>query len=157
MFEDVPGALLATLVPRAPLDWLAEGTISARVEDEWTRDDRTIDMDWSITTRDLQVRAPERAGMVEKLAVGSLGKVLASRGGDAEFHFTLDLDRDRLETSSSGDMAALWDAVKDGLAMAVAQHTGEAKVKVKDKVGKVGQSLHDLIDPATGDKATAEP
>ena len=156
-FDEVPGVLLADLVGRAPLDWLKDGTISVHVEDEWARAERTIDMDWSIVLQGVRVVAPQGSGLTEKLGVAALGKFLNSRDGNADFNLVLTLDQDGLESSTSGDLTALWDALKEGLAAAVAVKTGAAKGVVKDKIDKTGTFLRDLIDPSGGSAEPGEP
>ncbi|MGB7260758.1 MAG: hypothetical protein WBC68_01705 [Albidovulum sp.] len=146
-FDQVPGVLLARFVPRAPVNWLKAGMISVHVEDEWAREDRRIDMDWTIALDGVRVSAPEGAGIPERVSIAALDKVLALRDGDADFNFTLDLDREGLETSSSGDLTALWDALKDGVAAAVAATTETPKDVVKGQIGKASDALRNLISP----------
>ena len=153
VFDEVPATTLAELTDRAPLNWLSGGTLSAHVEDEWALDDRRVDMDWSIALDGVRVAPPPGVGVTERLAATALGKAIERSGGSAEFDFTLGLDRERLETSSSGDLDALWDALKDGIAEAVAKSTGKPAEGVKAAIGKAGSKLRDMLDPAGGDES----
>jgi hypothetical protein len=106
-FDTAPAATLAGLTERAPLNWLSEGTISTHVTDEWRLDDRAVSMNWSIALDGVRVAAPAGAGVAQRVTAGALAKAAAAQGGSAPFDFTLTLDKERLETSSSGDLDAL--------------------------------------------------
>ena len=59
------------------------------------------------------------------------GKLVAAKGGDAEFHYRLNLDQRQIAVARSGDLSGFWDIVADqligraatpGLALRLARH-----------------------------------
>ena len=113
-FEDVEAEKIKLLVPRAPLTWLNDGTLSVRVEDRWSLSDDWIDMDWMIGFDAVEVVIPDTAGTSEKLLGGTLAKFVNARGGTAELSYSLSLDEHEIKALRSGDLRQFWDVVLSG-------------------------------------------
>jgi hypothetical protein len=145
--KDFPVSSVAGLVPRAPIDWLDGGTISAIVRDEWSMgsEDTEIDMDWNVTMRGVHVNVPTDAGPVEKLAASALGKVVNGRSDDVSFEFTTVFDEGNFSNTVSLDAAGLWRALVSGIAKAIAARRDEKDVTIKKKINGATTRLKSLF------------
>lgn len=129
-FEDVEAEALKRILPKAPLTWLNDGTLTARVEDRWDLTEDEIDMDWQIVLDGIDVETPEDAGRAERMLAGALAKVVDRQGGNADFRYRLELGPEEIAALRSGDLAAFWDTVLSGfirpeIARAATTETGE--------------------------------
>ncbi|MDQ2090688.1 hypothetical protein [Marimonas arenosa] len=138
-FEAVEADKLKLLVPRAPLTWLNGGTVSARVDDRWSLEEDWIEMDWRLAFEGLEVTAPAGAGLRETALAKGFGKIVAAKGGDAEFHYRLNLDQKQIAVARSGDLSGFWDIVADQLIGRAT--TDEAKDAAGQSDGKVKGAL----------------
>ncbi len=145
-FEDVPVATLAALTDRAPISWLQEGRVTARVEDEWRLDDTEIDMDWQIVFSDVGVGAPRGAGMAEALLAEALARSVNDKRGDADLSFTMRFDREGLEAGGSNDLGVFWEALKAGVAQSMADRVSAPIEDAEDRINELEDRLRGLFD-----------
>ena len=113
-FDQVEVDQLRLILPKAPLTWMSDGTVTVRVEDRWDLDDEEIDMDWRIALSGIDVATPANAGTAERLLAGGLARAVAAKGGDADFRYRLDLDQEEVAALRAGDLDAFWDVVLSG-------------------------------------------
>jgi hypothetical protein len=145
-FEEVPVATLADLTDRAPVSWLSGGTVTAIVADRWDLTETDIDMDWRIAVDGVAASSPEGAGATERLLAEAFARALARTDGEAEFAFTLSLDREGLAAAGSDDLTALWDALRDGMARAIAETFDARADEARDGIDGVRDRLFDYLD-----------
>jgi hypothetical protein len=125
-FEKVEAEKIKLLVPRAPLTWLSDGLVTARVQDRWSLTEDWVDMEWLIAFEDMTVSVPEDAKTTEKLLGGALAKAVKMRGGNVEFRYDLKLDKDDIAAMRSGDIDAFLDQVAKGFLISGGKSTAEA-------------------------------
>ncbi|MFK7940236.1 MAG: hypothetical protein AB8B82_12715 [Roseovarius sp.] len=113
-FENVEAEKIKLLVPRAPLTWLSDGRLTARVQDKWSLSEDYIDMEWLIGFEDMQITVPSEAKTTEKLLGGALAKLVNSRQGNVEFRYDLKLNEQDVNALRAGDLDAFWDTVLSG-------------------------------------------
>ncbi|MDJ0639464.1 MAG: hypothetical protein QNJ20_11560 [Paracoccaceae bacterium] len=113
-FDQVEVDQLKLILPKAPLTWLSDGTVTVRVEDRWDLDDEEIDMDWRIALDGINVATPDNAGTAERLMAGGLARAVEAKGGNADFRYQLDLDQEEVAALRAGDLDAFWDVVLSG-------------------------------------------
>jgi hypothetical protein len=145
-FEEVPVATLADLTDRAPVSWLSGGTVTATVEDRWDLTETDIDMDWRIAVDGVAAASPDSAGATERLLAEAFARALAGTDGKAEFAFTLTLDREGLAAAGSDDLTALWDALRDGMAGAIAASFDAQVGEVREGIDGFRDRLFDYLD-----------
>ncbi len=114
-FEEIEADKLKLILPRAPLTWLEGGAITARVDDQWSLSEDWIEMDWNLSFRDVQVVAPDQAGLGERMLSSSFATLLKAKGGSADFGYALSFDQRQIAVARSGDLSAFWDIVADEL------------------------------------------
>lgn len=137
---------LSAFTDAAPIRWFADGTISAQMQDEWRRDDISIDTGWEIRLRDAEVGMGNVRGVGEAVLARALAEVVEAQRGDAEFAFRLQLDEDGFRDSASGDLTAWWNAMIRGLAQAVAaiEPTGTAD-EAEGRLRGFTQGVRDVL------------
>lgn len=137
---------LAAFTDAAPIRWFEDGTISAQMQDEWRRDDISIDSGWEIRLRDAEIGMGNVRGVAEAVLARALAEVVDAQRGDAEFAFRLQLDEDGFRDSASGDLTAWWDAMIRGLAHAVAaiEPTGTAD-EAEGRLRGFTQGVRDVL------------
>ncbi len=113
-FEEVEVDRLKLILPKAPLTWLSDGTVTARVEDRWDLTDDEIDMDWRITLDGIEVATPEAAGQTEAFLANGLARIVNAKGGDADFQYRLELGPEEVAALRRGDLSTFWDTVLKG-------------------------------------------
>lgn len=98
------------------LSWFDEGVVDVYVEDRWRRDGQLeIEMDWRLAFRDIEVKAPDTAGTITRLASGPIVSYVNSFDGDFPFEFQMVLNEDQFEYRSSLQAAGLWSAVGESV------------------------------------------
>ena len=113
--SDVPVASLGAGAGGV-LSWFSDGVVDVYVEDRWRRDGQLeIDMDWNLRFRSVEVRAPETAGMISRLATGPLVDYVNSHDGDFPFEFQMVINESQFEYKSSLAAAGLWTAVGESI------------------------------------------
>ncbi len=137
---------LSAFTDAAPIRWFADGTISARMQDEWRRDDIAIDTGWEIQLRDAEIGLGNVRGVGEAVLARALAEVVDARDGDVELAFRLQLDEDGFRDSASGDLTAWWDAMINGVAQAVAamEPTAEAD-ETEGRLRGFTQGVRDVL------------
>ncbi len=113
-FENVEAEKVKLLVPRAPLTWLNDGVLSARVTDRWSLSEDWIDMEWVIGFEDMNIAVPSDAGATQILLGGGLAKLVNARQGNVEFRYALQLDKAEMDAMRAGDLSEFWDVVLSG-------------------------------------------
>ena len=151
-FSDVEAEKLKLLVPKAPLTWLSAGRVSVTVDDRWSLDEDWIEMDWRLVFDGVGVEVPKNAGPGEKGLAAGFGKLVAARGGNAEFHYRVDLDQRDIAVARSGDLTGFWDVVAGQLIGRAG--TPEARDAAEKADGKVKGTLGRLKGLLKRDKAT---
>ncbi len=114
-FDRIETDRLKLIVPKAPLTWLDEGTVTVKVADSWDLSDDGINMDWNITLDDVGVSPPEDAGGAERLMAGGLKKLVDAKGGDATFAYQLNLSKEETQALRDGDLTYFWEKVLSGI------------------------------------------
>ena len=109
-FEDIPVATAGALIGKAPFTWFDGGMISARVDDEWKLDDRSVDMDWSLQFRDMSVGSQEDMTLSERGVIKFVSAVFARRD-HADISFTLQLEDGAFSGNASEDAKRLFDKI----------------------------------------------
>ena len=138
-FEDIEADRLKLLVPKAPLTWLEGGRVNVRVDDRWSLEEDWIEMDWHLVFESVEVAVPEGAGLREKALAKGFSEIVAAKGGDAEFHYKLNLDQKEIAVAKSGDLSGFGDIVAGQLIGRA--DTEEAKDAAEAADGKVKGAL----------------
>lgn len=113
--SDVPVASFGAMTGGA-LSWFSSGVVDVYVEDRWRRGDRLeIDMDWRLGLRDVEVKAPDSAGVMTRVATGPIVAYVNRHDGDFPFEFQLTLNEDQFAYQSSLAAAGLWTAVGESV------------------------------------------
>ena len=136
---------LAAFTDAAPVRWLDGGTVSARMQDEWRRDDLTIDSAWQINLRNAVVAVPDGAGMTETILVRALAKVAEAKRGDIDLSFRLMLDEDGFRDNASDDLSAWWAAMVKGIARAIAERENADAAETEDRLQGFTQGVRNLL------------
>jgi hypothetical protein len=135
-FDEVEADRLKVILPRAPLTWLDDGTVTARVEDRWSLSDNEIDMNWEILLEGVTLTVPPEAGTAEAVLAGGLKKLVDARGGDADFRYRLSLTPEQVGALRSGDLSQFWDVVLSGIVpgSAASADPDEGEEKLLDRM-----------------------
>ncbi len=150
-FEEVEVDSLKLVLPRAPLTWLSDGTITARVQDRWDLSEDEIDMDWQFILDGIDVATPETAGRAERLLAGGLAKAVDRQGGSANFEYRLELGPEEVAALRAGDLSAFWDTVLSGFTPSfLARADGDA-VTEEGEPGRVRGAIDALRERLRGD------
>lgn len=143
-FEDIEVENLKLILPKAPLTWLNDGTVTARVEDRWDLTEDEIGMDWQIILNGIDVAAPETAGRAERMLAGGLAKAVERQGGDADFRYRLDLGPEEVSALRDGDLAAFWDTVLSGFTPTVLARAPDGEPDAEGETGRVRGAIDAL-------------
>ncbi len=111
---------LGAFTNAAPIRWFDDGTISALMQDEWRRDDITLDTGWQIALRDAEIDPSRVGGLTEALFATTLADVLDTNRGDVDLAIRLVLDENGFRDTASGDLTAWWNALIKGIALVLA-------------------------------------
>ena len=122
------------------LSWFHDGVVDVYVVDKWRRDGQLeIDMDWTLGFRNIEVRAPDTAGVVTRLATGPIVDYVNSHDGAFPFEFQMVINENQFEYKSSLAAAGLWTAVGEsvnnllaGFGFDVADSAAETGDKLKE-------------------------
>lgn len=148
--SDVPVASFGS-VAGGVLSWFHDGVVDVYVVDKWRRDGQLeIDMDWKLGFRNVEVRAPDTAGVVARLATGPIVDYVNSHDGDFPFEFQMVINESQFEYQSSLEAAGLWTVfgesvnrllkavgiVEDGAASDTADKLKEGAKSVLDRLRK---------------------
>lgn len=122
--QGVPVRLLADFFGE-PFDWLSSGTADVRVDDAWTRGDRTsVDLHWRILFRNVTAEVPPRiTGLKRRVAEGVVGFV-RKHPAELPLEFTLTLDPEGFRGRMSVEALGLWEAVAGAVAQELAERAG---------------------------------
>lgn len=142
--SDVPVASFGAVTGGA-LSWFRDGVVDMYVEDNWRREGQLeIDMDWNLRFRDVEVQAPESAGVLTRLATGPIVDYVNSHGGEFPFEFQMVINESQFEYQSSLAAAGLWTAVGEavnnllaGLGIDVGKSASETGDKLKEETKSV--------------------
>ena len=143
-FEDVEVESLKLILPKAPLTWLNDGTLTARVEDRWDLTEDEIDMDWQIVLNGIDVASPEEAGRAERMLSGALAKAVERQGGNADFRYRLELGPEEIAALRAGDLAAFWDTVLSGFTRPVLARAATSETGGETEPGRVQGAIEAL-------------
>jgi len=94
------------------LGWFESGTVDVIVDDEWSRgDSTTIDMDWKLDFSDIAVTPPPGTSLSKRFVTAPLTAYVNRFGGEFPLEFSLVLNEDDFEYTSSLAAAGLWSAI----------------------------------------------
>lgn len=141
-FEEVEADALKLILPKAPLTWMTDGRLTARVEDSWDLSDDFIAMDWQIGFDGIDIAPPEGAGSVEALLANGLAKAVERQGGSADFAYRLELGPEEVATLRSGDLSAFWDTVLSGFVKQKATSAPEEPETDEASGGRIRDALN---------------
>ncbi len=145
--EDFPAGVIARYVDKAPINWFAQGSLDVLVEDRWTLGDHAeIEMDWSLTLNDVRVEPPQNATILQRTASAPIVNYINGREGPLDLSFSLLMNEDEFESTSSLGAAGLWDAAVEALARTLAERTGEKAEAVKEGVKGKAEAFKDFLD-----------
>lgn len=146
--SEVPVASLGA-VAGGVLSWFRDGVVDVAVEDRWRRDGQLeIDMDWSLEFRDVEVRAPDTAGALTRIATGPIVDYVNSHGGDFPFEFRMVINESQFEYQSSLAAAGLWTAVGESInriMTAFDLDVGRSAAETGDKLKEEAKSVLDRL------------
>ncbi len=98
------------------MSWFYDGVVDVYVEDNWRRDGQLeIDMDWKLGFRNIEVQAPDTAGVMTRLATGPIVDFVNSHDGEFPFEFQMTVNESQFEYRSSLEAAGLWTAVGESI------------------------------------------
>lgn len=98
------------------LSWFHDGAVDVYVEDTWQREGQLeIEMDWNLRFRDVEVQAPNSAGVMTRLATGPIVDYVNSHDGEFPFEFQMVISESQFEYKSSLAAAGLWTAVGESV------------------------------------------
>ena len=132
--DRLPVARLGSIAGGA-LAWFSRGEVDIVVDDSWgvrQRDNPlqltigedygftfnskvSIDMDWNLNFRDIEVAAPAGTGMMAKLVSKPLARYVNSHSGVFPMRFSLIINEDQFEYSQSLAAAGFWPALSDAI------------------------------------------
>ena len=145
---DVPVASFGA-VAGGVLSWFQQGSVDVYVVDTWRRDGQLeIDMDWKLDFRDIEVGAPDTAGVMARLATGPIVDYVNSFGGSFPFEFQLVINESQFEYKSSLAAAGLWTAVGEAVNKVLAGFgidLGETATETGDKLKEGAKSVLDRL------------
>lgn len=146
--SEVPVANFGAMVGGA-LSWFQEGVVDVHVEDKWRRDGQLeIDMDWRLVFRDIEVRAPDNAGLMTKFATGPIVAYVNSFDGEVPVEFELVINESQFDYKSSLATTGLWTAVGESVnrvLTAFGVDAGESASETGDKLKKGAKSVLDRL------------
>jgi len=146
--SDVPVASFGA-VAGGVLSWFQDGVVDVYVVDTWRRDGQLeIDMDWNLRFRNIQVEAPETAGVLTRLATGPIVDYVNSHDGEFPFEFQMIINENQFDYKSSLAAAGLWTAVGEsvnnilaGFGVEVGNSATETGDKLKEEAKSVLERL----------------
>ena len=145
---DVPVASFGA-VTGGVLSWFQQGVVDVYVVDKWRRDGQLeIDMDWKLEFRDIEVGAPDSAGVMARLATGPIVDYVNSFGGNFPFEFQMVINEDQFEYKSSLEAAGLWTAVGEAINNLLAGFgidLGDTASETGDKLKEGAKSVLDRL------------
>jgi len=145
---EVPVASFGAMVGGA-LSWFQEGVVDVYVEDKWRRDGQLeIDMDWRLAFRDIEVKAPEHAGLMTKLATVPIVAYVNSYDGEFPLEFELVINENQFDYKSSLAATGLWTAVGESINKVLAAfgvNVEESASETGDKLKEGAKSVLDRL------------
>lgn len=144
---DFPAGVIARYVDKSPINWFVQGSLDVLVEDRWTLGDHAeIEMDWSLVLKDVRVEPPQNATILQKTVSAPIVNYINGREGPLDLSFSLLMNEDEFESTSSLGAAGLWDAAVGALARQLAERTGEKAEAVKEGVKGKAEAFKDFLD-----------
>lgn len=144
--SDVPVASFGAMMGGV-LSWFSDGVVDVYVEDRWRRGDRLeIDMDWRLGLRDVEVKAPDSAGAMTRLATGPIVAYVNRHDGDFPFEFQLTLNEDQFAYKSSLAAAGLWTVVGESLNNVLTELGIEMPESAEQTGEQLKQGARSLLD-----------
>ncbi len=143
---DVPVAKFGAVAGGA-LSWFHDGVVDVYVEDRWRRDGQlAIEMDWNLKFRNIEVRTPNSAGVVARLATGPIVDYVNSYDGEFPFEFQMVINESQFEYKSSLEAAGLWTAVGESIDNVLAKFGIEAGGSSSDTGKKLKETAKSVLD-----------
>src|SRR5262249_46648688 len=122
---DLPIVSVSRFVTNPPVGWLREGTLTVNVDDQWALGKQTeINMDWEIRMRGARAGPRIGANVLEQTFALPIINYINSKDGDIDLHFKLAMNENQFEDMASPDAGALWNALMQSIAKAIATGTG---------------------------------
>lgn len=131
------------------LSWFHDGVVDVYVVDKWRRDGQLeIDMDWKLGFRNIEVQAPDTAGVMTRLATGPIVDYVNSHDGEFPFEFQMVVNENQFEYKSSLQAAGLWKAVGESVNSVMAGigiDVGGSAADTGDKLKEGAKSVLDRL------------
>jgi len=144
--SDLPvEALNATI--GGPFSLITQGRCDVQVTDRWRLGaDHVIEMDWKIILHDLHCEVPaELTGIRRTMAIAVVA-MLNANPKQVPLGFTLHIDRNRFEGTTTLEAAGLWQAVDEALMRKLAEMTGLAPEKIDQFQKDAADAAKGLLD-----------
>lgn len=144
--SDIPVASFGAMTGGV-FSWFNDGIVDVYVEDNWRRGDQLeIDMDWRLGFRDVEVQAPDSAGVMTRLAAGPIVDYVNSHDGDFPFEFQMTINENQFEYKSSLAAAGLWTAVGESVNNVLAGFGIEMPGSAEDTGEQLKEGAKSLLD-----------
>jgi hypothetical protein len=130
-----------------PFSLITQGRCDVQVTDRWRLGvDHVIEMDWKLILHDVHCEVPaELTGIRRTLAIAVVA-MLNANPRQVPLGFTLHIDRNRFEGTTTLEAAGLWQAVDEALTRKLAEKTGLAPEKIDQLQKDAADAAKGLLD-----------
>ncbi|MGB5256603.1 MAG: hypothetical protein WBN44_05070 [Woeseiaceae bacterium] len=143
---DVPVARFGAMAGGA-LSWFQEGMVDIQVDDKWRRDGQLeIEMDWRLAFRDIEVKAPDTAGLVTRFATGPIVAYVNSFDGEFPLEFSMVVNENQFESKSSLATAGLWTAVGESINRILTAFGVDVEESGSETADKLKEGARSVLD-----------
>jgi hypothetical protein len=145
-FEGMPVEIISAYIDKPPVNWFESGSLTINVDDAWEyQENADINMDWRVTMSDVVIKAPDEASFLTRKVSAPVVKYINEKEGNLDLHFSLVMNEDEFDSTSSLDAAGLWDTVLESFSHTIAQKLGSSGDAVKEKVTEGMESFKNYL------------